>query len=167
MDADYFRALFGHSYWARDKILEQVAQLSQEDYVAPRALDYGSVRATLVHNLSAEAGYLARLRGEQLEPPINEESVPTVAALRERWEVEQEKSQPYLTQLADADLKGEFRQVSPRTGEETVNTVWWLLAQCLNHSTQHRSEVALAITQLGHSPGDLDVIRYLRAQATT
>jgi hypothetical protein len=33
------------------------------------------------------------------------------------------------------------------------------LAQMVNHSTQHRSEVAVAITEYGHSPGDLDVSR--------
>jgi uncharacterized damage-inducible protein DinB len=165
MDADYFRALFGHTYWARDKILDQVAALTHEEYTAARPLDYGSIRATLVHNLSAEAGYLARLQGRQLETPINEETLPTFDALRERWNAEQENAQSFLANLTDADLTRQFEQVSARTGEKTINPVWWLLAQCLNHSTQHRSEVALTITQLGHSPGDLDVIRFLRAQS--
>lgn len=164
MDADYFRSCFGHCYWARDKILDQVGQLSKDEYVAPRALDYGSIRATLVHELNAHAGYLARLRGEQLDPPINEETVPTAEALRERWRSEQAKIAPYVAKLDEAELRREVRQVSARTGEEFRNPAWWMLAQALSHSTQHRAEVALAITQLGHSPGDLDLIRYLRAQ---
>jgi uncharacterized damage-inducible protein DinB len=31
----------------------------------------------------------------------------------------------------------------------------------INHGTHHRSEVASSITQLNHSPGDLDLIAYL------
>lgn len=127
-----------------------------------RSLDYGSIRATLVHLLRSEAGYLARWKGEQRDHSINEDNLPTLAALSERWSVEQTKMQAFLAQLTDMDLQREVRQVSPQSGREYVNPLWALMAQCINHGTQHRSEVALTITQLGHSPGDLDLIVYLR-----
>jgi uncharacterized damage-inducible protein DinB len=31
----------------------------------------------------------------------------------------------------------------------------------LNHSMQHRSEAAVALTGMGRSPGDLDLLEYL------
>ncbi|MER3418993.1 MAG: hypothetical protein C4290_00025, partial [Chloroflexota bacterium] len=39
--------------------------------------------------------------------------------------------------------------------------LWQLLLHQANHATQHRSEVAYLLTQMGHSPGDLDLLAYL------
>jgi uncharacterized damage-inducible protein DinB len=36
------------------------------------------------------------------------------------------------------------------------------LVHVVNHGTQFRSEAAVALTEYGHSPGDLDLIFYLR-----
>jgi uncharacterized damage-inducible protein DinB len=154
--------MFAYNQWARSRLLEQVAKLSQDDYTAPRGLDYGSIRATLVHNLSAEAGYLARWQGATPERSIDEASLPTCDTLRERWNAEQSKIDAFLAKLIDADLRRELRFHSAQANREFVHPLWAYLTQCINHSTQHRSEIALTTTQLGLSPGNLDLIVYLR-----
>jgi uncharacterized damage-inducible protein DinB len=40
-----------------------------------------------------------------------------------------------------------------------------MLAQVLNHGTQHRSEAAALLTAAGHSPGEIDLIFYIDALA--
>ena len=164
MESSYFRTVLGYSYWARDRILAQVAKVSQEDYTAAPWLDYSSMRATLVHGLGSEAGYLARWQGGERDASINEEGLPTFAALRDRWTAEQAKMQAFLASLTDADTEREIRQLSRATGQETSSPLWALMTQCVNHATQHRSEVALMLTQLGHSPGDMDFSLYMREQ---
>lgn len=39
---------------------------------------------------------------------------------------------------------------------------WQMLLHQANHAMQHRSEVAVFLTEFGFSPGQLDLMRYLR-----
>jgi uncharacterized damage-inducible protein DinB len=36
------------------------------------------------------------------------------------------------------------------------------MAHVVNHGTQHRSEAAAMLTEFTHSPGDIDLIMFLR-----
>jgi uncharacterized damage-inducible protein DinB len=162
MTAEYFRTMLGYTYWAWHRVLDQVAQISQEEYVERRLLDYGSIRAILVHAVAAEVRYLSVWKGEPLTARPDEASVPTVAELRMVWAEQEKAMDAFLAGLTDQDCLRAVTQISARTGQESVTPLWVLMTQAVSHHMQHRSEVALQVTQLGHSPGDLDVTRYYR-----
>jgi len=160
VDETHFRILFDYGYWARDRVLARVQELKQAQYEAPMAFTYGSIRGMLVHCLDAEQGWLRRFEGVQRPGPLTEDSVLTVAALTELWHEEEQRMRAYLGQLTPGMLAGDL-VFQGRSGREVrLPNLWLSLAHVVNHSTQHRSEAAEALTTIGLSPGDLDLGLY-------
>jgi uncharacterized damage-inducible protein DinB len=160
MDGAYFRTLFEYNRWAWERVLTQVAMLSEAEYTASHA-GFGSVRGVLSHALGAEALWLARCRGESPSSIVSERELQTFAALREARDRQYEETEAFVWSLSDADLAREatYKTISGRT---FTHSVAFTLGQIVNHTTQHRSEAAVALTEAGHSPGDLDLIIYVR-----
>ena len=163
MDADYFRTLFDHLYWARDRVLAAAEGLSDEEYGRENGFTYKSIRGILTHALGGEQIWLKRARGEALGGFLTEIDVPSVAALRERWLEDEAKMRAYLAGLTDEAVAGAvtFRG---RDGNERSFPVWQLLTLVYHHTVQHRSEAAEALTMIGRSPGDMDFIFYLNTR---
>jgi len=85
MTADYFRTMFGYTSWAWRRVLDQVAQVSQDDYVASPFRSYPCMRGTLVHALAAEMRYLTIWKGEPFVDRPDEILLPTIVELRDAW----------------------------------------------------------------------------------
>jgi uncharacterized damage-inducible protein DinB len=156
---DFFRTAFDYTFWCRDRILGAAKGLTEADYTSPCGLDYPSIRATLAHWLGSEIMLLNRWRGTSGR--LTEADVPTVAALREAWRLHERALRSHLASLTDADLEGRI-EFTNRTGATVSEVLWQSMLQSVTHSTQHRSEIALALTQKGHSPGGLDFAIYVR-----
>lgn len=163
MQVDQIRLLFDYNYWANGRILESVENLSADQYIAlVPGLSHGSVRATLVHALAAERIWRQRcLEGESPATLLREAGCPTLTSLRELWTEEEAAMRAGLARLSDEALAG---SIAYRTtgGTPMEGMLWQLLAHLVNHGTQHRAEAAVALTAFGCSPGDIDLIVYLR-----
>lgn len=154
--------LFDYNYWATQRILAAAEKLSQEQFREPLKQTWGSLQGKLVHMLSAEWVWRSRFQ-EQSSPTahLKADDFPILAALRERWQAEEQAMRGYLNSLSDEQLA---QTIAYKTlgGAPNSDILWQLLAHVVNHGTQHRAECAALLTELGHSPGDVDLIVYLR-----
>ena len=50
-------------------------------------------------------------------------------------------------------------------GERWAYPLWQQMIHQVNHATQHRSEAAMMLTKLGHSPGWLDLLYFVDVNA--
>jgi uncharacterized damage-inducible protein DinB len=165
MQISELRLLYDYSYWATGRILEAVERLGPERFTAIQGHGCGSLQSTLVHMLSAE--WIWRTRCQEGVSPtamLDPRDFPTLAALRERWATEEAAMRGYLAQLDDEALRQQVGYA--RTGGQRCEDVLWhLLLHTVNHGTQHRAEVAAMLTEHGHSPGDVDLIIFLRERS--
>ena len=153
--------LFRYNAWASDRVLAQAARLTREQYIAPAPTPQGSLRGTLVHALAAEMLWPQRVEGESPARLLSVEDVPTFKALQDDWTRAREALDAFLGTLTDEQLQTVVRYRTTK-GVSQFNVVWEMLAHLINHGTQHRAEAAMLLTIHGFSPGDLDLIVFLR-----
>jgi uncharacterized damage-inducible protein DinB len=83
--------------------------------------------------------------------------------LRERWEQEMAATRAYVAQLDDNRLQDRIRYTNTK-GVPFETPLWQILLHVVNHGTQFRSEAAVLLTQYDVSPGDLDLIAFVRKE---
>jgi uncharacterized damage-inducible protein DinB len=152
--------MYGHANWANRRLLDQAAQLTREQLDAPLEGGYGTPRETLAHMLIAQTSWLRRF--QELEPvkPRETSDFPDIAALRAAWDELNAETTAYVAGLTDDDL-AEVITYKSWAGWQATGPRWQTLLHQAFHQHQHRGEVAMALTQAGHSPGDLDILDYL------
>lgn len=152
------RDFYAYNAWANNRILDTAERLDQEQFLA--AGDGGvSIRDTLAHTLGAQWVYLQRWQGNSPRQLWAAEDFPDAATLRRRWDEVERESNAYFARLQEEDVLRPLSYVNTR-GEGWVYPLWQIMLHQVNHATQHRSEVALRLTELGHSPGDIDYLYY-------
>jgi uncharacterized damage-inducible protein DinB len=87
----------------------------------------------------------------------------SVDLLVARWTEEEATMRAYLASLTDADLQ-QVVESRNSAGQVFRYPLWQILIHVVNHGTQHRSEVALYLTNFGRSPGNMDFLVYIDEQ---
>jgi uncharacterized damage-inducible protein DinB len=152
--------LYKYNQWANARVLNTVAHVTTEQYLAPASFPHGGLRGTLVHAMFAEWIWRKRWEGTSPTHRFNPEDFPTVESLRGRWLEEEAHLMDFVSAVTDERLNSMF-DYRNTSGKPFSQVLWQVMAHVVNHGTQHRSEAAAILTELGHSPGDLDLISFL------
>jgi uncharacterized damage-inducible protein DinB len=103
----------------------------------------------------------SRWRGVSPTTPLQEKDYPSVSALRARWREEETAMRDFVRSTSEQDL-GRSVSYSRMKGGRSSQLLWQLMLHVVNHGTQHRAEAAVLLTDWGHSPGDVDLVVFLR-----
>lgn len=152
--------LYKYNQWANAKILDAAANVTQEQFLASASFPHGGLRGTLVHALFAEWIWRRRWEGTSPTHRLKAEEFPTIESLHMRWLEEEKQLMGFVDQLTDEKLNNTFSYTNT-SGRPFTKILWQAMAHLVNHGTQHRTEAAAMLTDLGHSPGDIDLIYFL------
>lgn len=150
---DLLLEFFRHNTMMNQRLLETCGRLSPEQLAASATGTYGTVGATLVHVANSQRSYAARVLGTERPERLTEEPFPGLNALIEQFE------------RGDAELEAAAQASALDRPVELVDddppAVWTMpvglvLLQAINHGTEHRSQVATILTQLGVEPPRMD-----------
>ncbi len=159
MKIEDIRLLYDYNQWANERILTKSAEVTPAQFDAPTTYSWGSLRGTLVHTLDTEFGWRVLVQTNAWTADLKPEALPTLAAVKTRWDEENAAWDAYLSRLTDADMTHVVRYEIPEGVRERV--LWHCLWHVVNHGMQHRSEAAQMLTDYGHSPGNLDFTVYM------
>lgn len=151
--------LYDYAYWANHKLFRLISRLPREQFAAPVAGSYGSVRNTLVHALSAEWGWLERCGGPERGPRLDPDNFPTVESLAQSWAKVEGFVRDFLFRLKNEDLTREI-EFTLGGPEKRSMQLGHLMHHAVIHGIHHRAQVSLLLRMLGYEPGNFDLLMY-------
>lgn len=162
MEPSDIALLFAYNRWAQEKVLAACRGLSEAELRQPVQASFGSLMGTLAHILGAEEVWRRRLQeGVSPERMVSPDDFAGLAALEAYWQTEATRLDGFVAGLDEAGLqrKARFRRIS---GDFEETTVWKALVHVVLHGMQFRAEAGAVLAGFGRSPGDIDLIYYLR-----
>lgn len=150
---------FGHHVWATLQLLDVCAPLTDEQLQTNVPGTYGSILDTMRHLVGADRSYLFVCSGGAL-PEIEEDGLDIVQ-LRAAMEPVGDAWAALLATNPDPEVTVTRHRDD---GTRSHAPMGVRLAQVVHHGTDHRSQIATALTSLGITPPEMDVWDYARSE---
>lgn len=163
---EHIEQLIDYNYWANGLILKHAEKLAEEQFLESVMEGQNSLRDILAHVMLAEWFWLDRMQGrsrslDEMRAFFNAEKYPDIKSLYDDWFDLELRLREFLAELAQEDLGEEF-EYQRSDGTALKDSYADVFTHLVLHGMQHRGECALILTSLGHSPGNLDYMNYLR-----
>lgn len=141
-----------HNLWATLGLFDACAALDETQQAATVAGTYGTIYNTLYHLVASEQGYLFFLTGGSPVARMNRDDQPDMATLRENARLFGEALLAYAAGVTPDALA----RSAEEDGGRWVLPAGVVLAQVINHATEHRAHIMTILTQIGIQPPELD-----------
>ncbi len=161
--ARHFRQMAANNAWANHRLLAACAQLSQQDFVAPRTGFFPSLEATLNHNLTVDWYYVDAFERALAGAPANadarrffepEAPFATCAELAAAQHAVDRRLMAACERLTDAHA--DLPVAIPRRDRIHHETAARLLAHLFQHQIHHRGQAHAMLAGTSVKPPQLD-----------
>jgi len=160
MDKQSIQKLYDYHYGMWDKVWDCVLELTEEQFVAESDYSWRSVRNHLVHSISTDNRWLARVQLSEIPARLEPVDYPNYDVLRVKWNEIRDRVLGYLASLSDDDLQEIITVELPHRNVKFQHKRWEILAHVANHGTDHRAQTLARLHELGAMTIEQDMIIY-------
>jgi uncharacterized damage-inducible protein DinB len=147
MTVDIFHKHFEYTFYTDRLVWDYVMKLTDDQFYRPNTYSLGSVHEQVVHMMTVQEVWLARIHGQQLSMAVGAD-FPQRDQIRAHWDTVEDAWRSYLARLDEPELR---RVVVARTsrGDVFEEVVWEILLHVVNHTTDHRAQLLAAMHAAG------------------
>lgn len=164
---NHFLQLARYNVWATRRLLDAVAAVPDADYRKDVGLFFKSIHSTLNHLLVGEhmLWYPRFARGASPKVELNAEVEPDRARLGQALKGGAANWLPLIESWPADRFDGVLSYTTTRGTPATLPFAA-TLAHVFNHGTHHRGQVTAALTALGHTSPELDLVYLLQEETS-
>ena len=153
-----------YTAWASQRLVHAIESIPSDQLTHDFETSDHSILGTLVHVFAADRIWLQRVRGESISTFLSDSDY-NLHVLQIDWPLLYGKWNEWAAELTDASASASVSYTDIK-GNPHVSTPWEIVLHLVNHGTHHRGQVAGFLRALGHTPPQLDLIRYYREART-
>jgi uncharacterized damage-inducible protein DinB len=157
---EVIRALYEYNEHANNRVLDVASKLSDDDFSRPQGASFGGIEGNLGHVVGAQMAWLQRwTTGGNTSPTTQLGGIRGLGEMREAYDRSHANLREFLAALTEERLEGVLAYTDSRGGAYE-RVLWQLMLHVANHGSYHRGETAMALSGMGHNPGDLDYLYF-------
>lgn len=140
---------------ANQKLLQVLRQIPEATLQETSSPSRGSLWRLVIHIVFTEEHFIRCCRGETYQRQM----LKTVDQLQHHWQTLHLDALEYLQNASTGELQ---EVVGVELGGRQFHfSRWEMLLQAVTHSIQHRGELSMLLSSLGHPLPNMDLIVYL------
>lgn len=161
MNLTAIRRLYAYHFALHDQLWASVDHLTDAQFVQDIPYSIGSVRHHMVHLLSVDQRWFARVMAAPLPDRLVYEAYPTKASARADWDaITPRLKASVMNELTDADLMHQITYAvrRPQGTIHHTSPVWEILVHVVNHGTDHRAQLLRLLHDFGAPTFEQDMV---------
>jgi uncharacterized damage-inducible protein DinB len=149
-----------YTAWASQRLVHAIETIPSDHLTHDFQTSDHSILGTLVHTFAADRIWLGRVKGERITSFLSDGDY-NLHVLQIDWPLLYGKWNEWAASLTDQSVTAPIGYTDIK-GNPYTSTPWEIVLHLVNHGTHHRGQVSGFLRSLGHTPPQLDLIRYYR-----
>jgi len=152
------RELWNYNRWAHERVWQCVLSLDEARFVRDTGYAFSSVRGQVVHVMSVDLRWRARLLRLPVPPGLEADAYQSPAEAYQHWKEIAESFASAIEQTGESGMEATIEYDMPHRGGIKRNTAAEIVRHVVNHGTDHRAQTLSMLHRVGAPTVEQDMM---------